>query len=87
MRVDTHRSFGKGVEKLDPKIKRKLAERLRLFASEPFHPLLDNHALTGEYEGVRSINITGDFRAIYLPTGLDVTLFMYIGTHSQLYGK
>ena len=49
-----------------------------------FHPLLNNHSLGGEYNGCRSINITGDIRAIfYVKT--DVVVFINIGSHPELY--
>ena len=50
-----------------------------------FNPLLNNHYLGGEYEGCRSINITGDIRAIfYIKQNSDV-VFINIGSHSELY--
>ena len=79
------KSFTKDSRRLQAGTKRKLAERLRLFVETPFHPLLNNHALKGNYAGLRSINITGDYRAIYQPTGTNIALFIYIDTHSNLY--
>lgn len=32
-----------------------------------------------------SINITGDWRAIYMPININEVLFIAFGTHSQLY--
>lgn len=61
-------------------------KRIRLFSSNPFHPLLNNHPLGGEYEGCRSINITGDYRALFYPKGQGI-VFTRIGTHNELYGK
>ena len=50
-----------------------------------FHPILNNHALSGEYEGYRSINITGDLRVLYRREG-EVVIFVTIDSHSNLYG-
>jgi len=61
-------------------------ERLRLFATDPFHPLLNDHSLRGEYQNQRSINITGDVRIIYEMVSQDVAKLIDIGTHSELYG-
>lgn len=63
--------------------------RLDMFVSNPKHPLLRDHALSGIYEGYRSINITGDWRALYKivePIIEDsFIVFVDLGTHSQLY--
>jgi len=47
------------------------------------HPLLNNHPLDGIWIGCRSINITGDFRAVYEELGNDNFEFVAIGTHSE----
>lgn len=60
-------------------------KRLHIFADEPFHPILHNHALHGVYETCRSINITGDIRAIYDTPETNTARFLRIGTHTQLY--
>lgn len=48
-------------------------------------PRLRSHALRGDYKDYRSINVTGDWRAIYRMVG-ETALFIALGTHSQLYG-
>ncbi|MBI2639965.1 MAG: type II toxin-antitoxin system mRNA interferase toxin, RelE/StbE family [Candidatus Sungbacteria bacterium] len=62
-------------------------ERVGLFMQDPFHLLLNNHALGGEYKGYRSINIGGDLRAIYEPVSQNVAFFITLGTHPELYGS
>ncbi|OGE71342.1 hypothetical protein A2617_00135 [Candidatus Daviesbacteria bacterium RIFOXYD1_FULL_41_10] len=59
-------------------------KRFELFLSNPFHPQLNNHLLTGNYKGYRSINITGDWRALYSENENSI-IFELLGTHSQLY--
>jgi addiction module RelE/StbE family toxin len=51
----------------------------------PYHPTLKNHQLHGDYLGYKSVNITGDVRAIFKQTD-DSILLVDIGTHSELYG-
>ncbi len=51
----------------------------------PFDITLRNHALKGKYLGYRSIDISGDVRALYTVKGNVIILFAFIGTHSQLY--
>ena len=85
MKPEYHKNFRKQFDKLPLKIQDKFGERLDLFLQNQFHPLLDNHSLTGEYEGCRSINITGNIRAIfYLKTESDI-VFINIGSHPELY--
>jgi len=50
-----------------------------------FHPLLNNHSLTGTYEGCRSINVTRDYRIVYRQIDPGMFLLIDIGTHSELY--
>ena len=64
---------------------RKALERLEIFVNNSFDRILNNHALHGEYEGCRSINVTGSLRIIYKDLGDSKCLLYDIGTHSQLY--
>jgi len=85
MIISFHREFTKRFKKLSVQQKRKFKERVALFAEDPFDPTLNNHALRGTYRGYRSINVTGDLRAIYKSDG-DNALFVAIDSHSNLYG-
>jgi addiction module RelE/StbE family toxin len=89
MLVKFSRDFGKSYQKADQKIKANIDKRLQLFAERPFHPQLHNHLLTGKYSGFRSINITGDWRAVYSVSvdkqGKQIVIFELLGTHNQLY--
>lgn len=85
MQIHFHHYFDKRFAKLSAKVQKRAAERIKLFSTYPFNELLNNHALIGKYLGCRSINITGNFRAIYEPVSEDAALFIDIGTHSQLY--
>jgi len=86
MTVQTTKSFDKQYRKLDVKLKQKFKLRISLFIDDPLDPSLRNHALKGKYSGYRSIDITGDIRALYATRGNTVYLFAFIGSHSQLYG-
>lgn len=85
MKIILHRRFKKQYKKLDTSGQRKFKERRDLFLQDPFHPLLHNHALQGEYVGCRSINITGDLRTIYQEIDSDTVYFIALGTHPELY--
>jgi addiction module RelE/StbE family toxin len=82
------RNFDKRYVRLSPKIKNQFQQRLILFQQDHFHPILRNHQLTGRYQRCRSINVTGDYRAIYSVNIVDsrkIIVFEEIGTHSRLY--
>jgi addiction module RelE/StbE family toxin len=79
-----HRGFVKKFKKLQPKIQEKFNERLSIFLTNPTDESLNNHSVEKAFPNCRSINITGDYRAIY--TIEDKTaIFITIGTHSELY--
>jgi addiction module RelE/StbE family toxin len=78
--------FNKNYAKLNNKIKTKFEERLTLFSKEPCSRLLNLHKLSGKYEGAWSINITGDYRAIFYKETETLMTFINIGTHSELFG-
>ena len=80
-----HRSFKKRYKKISSKIRNQFDKRLILFEKEPFHPVLNNHQLTGERIGQWSINVTGNWRAIYVFSGEDTVIFIDIDTHPNLY--
>ena len=86
MRTTFSHEFQKYVRRIPEKEHEWLNERLALFRTTPFHPLLRNHRLHGPLEGLRSISITGDMRALYYLIDPDHAHFVAAGTHSQLYG-
>lgn len=81
--------FLKKYDKADAKIQSAFKRRFKLFLEDPANPLLRNHALRGKYKGFRSINVTGNWRAVYaekIEYNQRIIVFHEIGTHSQLYG-
>jgi addiction module RelE/StbE family toxin len=86
MQVRFKTSFHKDYRKLAKPLREKCDERLMLFQAERSHSLLDDHPLHGEYTGCRSVNIIGDYRAIYFEEK-GAFWFIRVGTHAELYGK
>ena len=66
-------------------VRKKFYERIYLFLQNPHHPLLNNHALGGEWARHRSINITGDVRVVYREVTQSHIELVAIGSHSELY--
>lgn len=85
MRIRFHRNFEKAYQKLRKREQQKAQKRLTLFLENPYDPMLNNHPLKGKYLDYRSINITGDLRAIYKFKGDDESIFVALDTHSKLY--
>ena len=84
MTIVYHKAFLKTYKKLSLKIKNKFKERLAIFIEDKFNPVLNNHALRGKYQGYRSINVTGDIRAIFKRTAKEA-IFVTVDSHSNLY--
>lgn len=84
METKFSRQFRKQFHKVPREVKDRFFKRLDMFILNPFHPLLNNHALTGEFDGYRSINVNGDWRAVFREVEGGV-VFEALGTHSQLY--
>lgn len=85
MKIRFHQNFDKQYKKLRPVEKKKTLKRLQVFLENPFGPLLDNHPLRGKYTDYRSINITGDLRALYKILSDDECVFVIVDSHSNLY--
>ena len=84
MQVRFTKTFYKQYKKAPNKIQSLFDRKLKLFLKDEFAPILNNHKLQGEWQLFRSINITGDWRALYR-NDLQDYLFVTLGTHSQLY--
>lgn len=85
MRIARTARFAKQFQKLPNWLQERAVERAALLLEDPFHPLLHTHGLKGNYQGYRSINVTGDYRIIYQEER-DTYRLIAIGTHHELYG-
>lgn len=86
MQIKFSKKFSKQYDRSPSKIQKAFDKRLDLFFQNKFYPQLNNHALNGRYKGYHSINITGDWRAIF--RGFNSGKLIYfdaLGTHAQLY--
>jgi addiction module RelE/StbE family toxin len=87
MKIEYSQKFLKKLKKGPEKIKEFFYERLELFEIDKNNPLLNIHSLSGKYKGCESINITGNWRAIFISEdNYKKVTFYFIGTHSKLYG-
>ena len=84
--IHYHKNFKKQFARLPKKIQDKFWTRIAIFLRDPYSMELNNHPLSGEWGKHRSMDITGDIRAVYRIEN-EMALFATIGSHSQLYGK
>ena len=86
MQIEYSRRFIKNFKKCPKYIQEKFSERLELFLVNRSAEILNEHCLSRKLIGFKSINISGDYRAIFeVIDKKDVIYFITIGTHSQLY--
>ena len=86
MKIDYSKRFLKQLKKTPEKIRKSFKKRLKIFILDKRSAILNNHALKGKFRGFRSINVTGDWRAMFRELrGGEIIRFYSIGTHSQLY--
>jgi len=67
------------------KYQEQFSKKLDIFFENPFNPVLNNHQLSGGMKSMRSINMSGDIRAIYEQIDKNTFLFLTIASHSKLY--
>ncbi len=84
MEIKYKKRFEKAFKKLPPKIKEQFYDRLEVFIANKFDAALNNHSVDKTFPNCRSINVTGDCRAIFEESEDSVTFYI-IGTHSELY--
>jgi len=85
VKIFLHKDLEKKLRKIPAKIRDKFFERLELFIENPHHSMLNNHSVNNAFPDRRSINITGDYRAIFREYDYGI-VFTDIGTHPELYG-
>ncbi len=85
MEIKYSKKFKKNIRKLPKVIVDKFFERVEIFQEDKFNFILNNHKLNGKYKSCSSINVTGNYRAVFrygLSNSID---FIDIGTHQELY--
>jgi addiction module RelE/StbE family toxin len=81
-----HKNFDRGFEALNPKLKLKTIETIKLLTINPFAKKLKNHALKGKLNGKRAISVTSDIRIIFeQEENYTLIIMLDIGTHNQVY--
>ena len=84
MEVYFQQTFRKQFKKSPKKIQLKFEERFRMLVTDGRNPLLKLHILKGDRYPMKSMNVTGDYGALFIVNKNTIT-FYEIGTHSELY--
>lgn len=69
---------------------RRVLETLDELASDPFHPTLKTHKLSGELKGLWACSVEYDCRIVFAfepdpDTGEDLIVLIDLGTHDEVY--
>ncbi len=87
MQIIYTKKFIKKLKKCDFQIKKSFKSWLKLFLKNKNSSILNNHSMNGRLKMYRSINISGDYRALFQEFDNGQTVyFVMIGNHSELYG-
>ena len=86
MKIKLHKKFLKQYKKLKANHQKKFKERRDIYLYDQFHPVLNNHPLTGRYSGYRSFSVTGDLRVIFKHESTDSVILVNLDSHNNLYG-
>ncbi len=85
MKVKFSKLFQKKLVRGNQKISQAFRDRLKIFLFESNDPILNIHKLKGKYEGCKSFNVTGDYRAVFESITDDLVHFLDIDNHNNLY--
>lgn len=73
--------FKKSYKRLPLEIKRKAEQKVEIFVSNPFHPVLKTHKLKGKLKDYWSFSVDKNYRILFKFVEKDKVIFFDIGTH------
>ena len=85
MEIVYKKKFIRQYAKLPVKIQKKFDEQVALFRNNLLDRRLNIHKLQGDKKPLISMNVTGDYRALFIWETEERVRFHEIGTHSELY--
>ena len=75
----------KKMVKPNPGLREDLFKALKLFQSEPFHPTLKTHKLSGSLTNLYAFSLSYDWRVIFKFTAKDEAFLITMGPHDKVY--
>ncbi len=85
MIIVTSNKFNKQFEKQPKKIRDQFKLRMEIFTKDINDRTLNIHKLSGKYDNLWSLNVSGDIRVIFDRNHKDIIVLVAIGSHSELY--
>ncbi len=77
----------KKIRRSDPKLLKRVWEKLSFFEKNPKHLSLRLHKLSGSMTDVWSVSVNRKIRMIFYYKSDDVAYFVDIGSHDEVYRK
>ncbi len=75
------------IYKKNKKLAGKIQKQILLFESNPKHPSLRLHKLSGTLDNMWSLSISTSIRMVYRLINHETAYFVDIGTHDEVYRK
>lgn len=75
------------IKQKDKKLFERIHKQLLIFSTNPKHPSLRVHKLTGSMNNVWSISVSMSIRMVYKLLDKERAYFIDIGTHEEVYKK
>lgn len=75
------------IYKNDRKLAQKIQKQIVLFESNPKHPSLRLHKLSGTLDNMWSLSVTLSIRMVFRLIDKETAYFVDIGTHDEVYKK
>ena len=75
----------KKVTAANPELKTKIAQALEVFISNPYHPSLRTHKLSGKLKGLWAFVVAYDCRVVFQFLDDQDALLIDIGKHDEVY--
>ncbi len=85
MKIIFSKRFQKRYKKLPKNLREQFDKRIDLFKENSNNPILCDHALKGNFLGLRAFSVSGDCRVTYKMLDEKVIYLGDIGKHSQIY--
>jgi len=81
IKIEYSRRFKKKLDRYNPRQKKRIKEKVWVFAKDPYSPLLKTHQLTGKLKGYWAFSVEYNLRIMFRFGGNDTAEFVDVGTH------
>lgn len=74
--------FAKNFKRLDASVRLKAKQRIEIFQTDPYNPVLKTHKLAGKLKDFYSFSINYSYRILFAFEDSNKVTFIDVGTHS-----